>query len=87
MFCSLRGRCQELPQCRHDYYCESGETCLGGVCVISCTVDADCYSGAGICLQEGYCFFERCNRDGICPDGWEPGTADSVPDTLACIKN
>ena len=87
MFCSLRGRCYELPQCRRDYNCEYGETCLGGVCVIPCTVDADCYSGAGICLQEGYCFFERCASDGTCPDGWEPGKADSVPDTLACIKN
>ena len=87
-YCALYGECLDYPNCDPDAhrYCFSGETCVDGRCHLSCENDDDCLWGAGICMPEGYCYFERCSPEGTCPAGWAPGDGSSAPGSLACVK-
>lgn len=88
-FCDLIGMCNPYPQCGPDGYrnCYVYETCIDGYCMFACEDDLDCQLGDGICEPQGYCHFERCSRQGTCPEGWRPGTPASSPTSLWCVKN
>ncbi len=62
------GEGDTLPDPCASVTCESGEVCVGGVCVILCSGDADCSSGRPLCdTARGMCV--ECLGDGDCDNG------------------
>jgi len=87
-FCDIHGSCTSDPECAPgSILCDGDDLCVDGRCFSKCSSDTDCMSAAGVCQPGGYCHYERCSTDGTCPAGWLPGDVDSVPGTLACVKN
>lgn len=86
-YCTIDGRC--------DRSCKEGDETLGFVCVNErwwkkCKTLADCGMYHGECRpvpggEGGYCFCERCRRDGTCAPGWEPDSRAEIP-SLLCRK-
>lgn len=85
--CTFFGSCRQLPACGPDTnkVCANYEVCVGDICYIACEDDFDCQYGAGVCLPERHCYFERCSRTGECPVGWVPGTDATAPGSLICV--
>jgi len=80
--CTEDGRCEAKEPCGPDNRCASFEWCTEeGTCKPSCSFNIDCDQG-GICKDRDYCFHERCNSEGKCPDGWRPKEG-----SIECIVN
>jgi hypothetical protein len=77
--CTINGECAVDCSPPIMYACKQTEICMESRCVPKCQSDWDCLDGAGTCLGQGYCVFERCEPGGTCPNGSEP-----VEGTLAC---
>ena len=78
-YCSIYGECE--PQCDPSVGLDCGdrEMCVDWVCLPMCQGNQDCLDGAGTCMRRGYCEFQRCTDEGMCPDGTRP-----VAGTLVC---
>ncbi|MBN2493201.1 MAG: hypothetical protein JXR96_01315 [Deltaproteobacteria bacterium] len=85
-YCRQHGRCQEFPECDPEEQtgCSNMDTCVEGRCFRSCETIFDCMTG--ICMPGGYCYHERCSREGECPEGWIPGNDVTTPGTLNCVR-
>ncbi len=76
-YCETAGFCTSYPTCEDGQESPIGKICVLGRWYDKCEVDNDCRYGLGECRpipdgQGGYCFYERCRRDGTCPEGWAP---------------
>lgn len=81
--CLSDGTCVEAYPCRDNYSCAGSLICADdGACSKPCENHEECnetercnvYGSNG-----GYCYKERCNAEGKCPNGWE-----SVKGSLNC---
>lgn len=83
--------------CGSDSDCQSGETCVGGLCLRRCSVDDVCDAGQ-YCSVNGFCEMgcrssEDCTGDLLCSNGACVGASgscaskDDCPSGLVCIDN
>jgi len=77
--CTELGECAAFEPCGAENRCSPGDVCTeGGLCRPGSLYQAWC-ENRSLLVEGGYCFAERCDAHGACPEGWVP-----VPGTLAC---